>query len=78
MISKNLQILALQPRSFSQSLEHFFLTVGQNNFGNKIQLIGALLIYITTVDSGFKNLVGRVNAEIHTTFLNSQYDGEKN
>ena len=22
--------------SFSQSLEHFFLTVGQNNFGNKI------------------------------------------
>ena len=33
MISKNLQILGLQPRnfkSFSQSLEQFFLTVGQN------------------------------------------------
>ena len=23
-------------KSFSSSLEHFFLTVGQNNFGNKI------------------------------------------
>ena len=31
MISKILQILCLQPR-----IEHFFLTVGQNNFGNKI------------------------------------------
>ena len=36
VISKNLQILGLQPRSFSRSLEQFFLTVGQNNFGNKI------------------------------------------
>ena len=25
-------------KSFSKSLEHFFLTVGQNNFGNKIPL----------------------------------------
>ena len=34
MISK------IQPRipSFSQSLEQFFLTVGQNNFGNKIPI----------------------------------------
>ena len=32
---QNLQILSLQPRS----LEHFFLTVGQNNFGNKIPFI---------------------------------------
>ena len=32
MISKILQ-------SFSQSLEHFFLTVGQNNFGNKIPIL---------------------------------------
>ena len=31
---------------------------------------GAHLIY-ATVDSGFKNSVGRVNAEIHTTFFNS-------
>ena len=36
MISKILQILGLQPRSFSRSVEQFFLTVGQNNFGNKI------------------------------------------
>ena len=39
MISKFLQILGLQPRisfkSFSRSLEQFFLTVGQKNFGNK-------------------------------------------
>ena len=39
MISKILQILSLQLRIsifFSRSLEQFFLTVGQNNFGNKI------------------------------------------
>ena len=39
MISKYLKILGLQPRIskvFSRSLEQFFLTVGQNNFGNKI------------------------------------------
>ena len=33
MSSKILHILGLQPRI---SQEHFFLTVGQNNFGNKI------------------------------------------
>ena len=36
------QILDLQPRiskSFSQSLEHFFLTVSQDNFGNKIPIL---------------------------------------
>ena len=43
MISKILQILGLQAyiskvKSFSPSLEQFFLTVGQNNFGNKIPL----------------------------------------
>ena len=26
-------------KSFSQSLEQFFLTVGQNNFGNKIPFL---------------------------------------
>ena len=26
-------------KSFSQSLEHFFLTVGQNNFGNKMPFL---------------------------------------
>ena len=42
MISKVLQILGLQPRIskvFSRSLEQFFLTVGQNNFGNKIPFL---------------------------------------
>ena len=38
MISKILQILSLQLKfqKFSRSIKHFFLTVGQNNFGNKI------------------------------------------
>ena len=39
VILKILQILGLQPqisKVFSRSLELFFLTVGQNNFGNKI------------------------------------------
>ena len=30
---------ALNFKSFSRSLEHFFLAVGQNNFGNKIQFL---------------------------------------
>ena len=32
----NSQPSALNFKSFTQSLEQFFLTVGQNNFGNKI------------------------------------------
>ena len=47
MTSTFLQILGLQPRllqSFSRSLEQFFLTVGQNDFGNKIP-------FLTTVPS---------------------------
>ena len=42
VISKILQILGLQPRIskvFPRSLEFFFLTVGQNNFGNKIPFL---------------------------------------
>jgi hypothetical protein len=34
-LKKN-QILGLDFKSFSQSQEQFFLTVGQNNFGNKV------------------------------------------
>ena len=30
------RLVASNFKSFSRSLEHFFLTVGQNNFGNKI------------------------------------------
>ena len=35
----NSQPSALNFKSFSQSLGQFFLTVGQNNFGNKIPFI---------------------------------------
>ena len=40
-LNKFMQILGFQPqifKTFSRSLEQFFLTVGQNNFGNKIPL----------------------------------------
>ena len=41
VISKILQILALQPQISKVFLDHLeqFVTVGQNNFGNKIPLI---------------------------------------
>ena len=40
MISKKFEIRGWRPRiwNFSRSLEQFFLTVGQNNFGNKIPI----------------------------------------
>ena len=38
MISKILKIQGWNFKSCSRSLEQFFLTVGQNNFGNKIPL----------------------------------------
>ena len=49
MIPKNLKILGLHPRIsnfFSQSLEQFFLRVGQNNFGNKIPFLFWYQIYL--------------------------------
>ena len=51
MISKLLQILTLPPRisNFSLSLEQFFLTVGQNNFGNKIP-------FLISTESFFSNI----------------------
>ena len=42
VISTILQIIGLQPRiskKKSQSLEQFYLTVGLNTFGNKIQFL---------------------------------------
>ena len=48
VISKFLQILGIQPRiskDFSQSLAQFFLTVGQNNFGNKIPFLQDAFIF---------------------------------
>ena len=43
MISKNLPILSLEFEIFSPSLEQFFLTVGQNNFVNKIPFLALAL-----------------------------------
>ena len=37
-IFENSQSLASNFKRFSQTLEYFFLTIGQNNFGNKIPL----------------------------------------
>ena len=49
MISKFLQNsrpLASNFKSFSRSLEQFFLTVGKNNFGNKIPM-AIILLFLT-------------------------------
>ena len=52
MIAKNYQILDLQPRISKVFLDHyldeFFLTVGQNKFGNKIPFF-QLDIYISFI-----------------------------
>ena len=53
MISKNLQIFGLQPQ-ISQSLEHFFLPVGQTNFGNKIPIIELFSVCGTLYDNEVK------------------------
>ena len=39
---------ALNFKSHSRSLEHFFLTVGQNNFGNKTQSFQFFFTEVTT------------------------------
>ena len=49
MISKNLKILSLQPRISKVFLNHknkFFLTLGQNNFNTKYNLIMQLHIFL--------------------------------
>ena len=47
----NSRTLVSNFKSFSQSLEQFFLTVGQNNFGNKIPNLGVLLWHNTKKDT---------------------------
>jgi len=37
---------ALNFKKFSRSLEHFFLTVGQNNFGNKIPFLTCFCTFL--------------------------------
>ena len=44
----NHQLSALNFKSFSQSLEAFFLTVGQNNFGNKLPFYNRKFFFIQT------------------------------
>ena len=46
---------------FFRSLEHFFLTVGQNNFGNKIPLFTFFILYMFTLSRLWKK-VGDVKA----------------
>ena len=43
---ENSQLSASNFKSFSRSLEHFFLTVGRTNFGNKIPLISCKFIIV--------------------------------
>ena len=53
VISKIWQILSLQPqisKVFYQSIEQFFLTVGQNNFGNKIPFLSSKFIFMSSND----------------------------
>ena len=58
-IFANAQPAALNFKSCSQSLEHFFLKEGQNNFGNKIPYCGAIFsrILLWKILSGNKNLL---------------------
>ena len=54
MILKCLQILGLQTlisKIFSWSLEHFFLTVGENNFGSKLLFLHQYSYFSTPVFS---------------------------
>ena len=66
MISKILQ-------SFSRSLEHFFLTVGQNNFGNKIPFLSgnedlSLLYFWVTPNTELENCaVEQVKSKVALT-----------
>ena len=63
VISKFLQILGLQPwisKVFLDQVEQFFLTIGQNNFGNKIPFLRK------TIMSGLEHQLSFV------TFTNKQ------
>ena len=43
-------------KSFSRSLEQFFLTVGQNNFGNKVPNDTLLRVHLLEVKFTFKGI----------------------
>ena len=44
-------------KSFSQSLEQFFLTVGQNNFGNKIPFLVSFFIQNKRISAIFLSFI---------------------
>ena len=48
----NSRLSASNFKSFSRSLEQFFLTVGQNNFGNKIPLFTTLSMNLSGKSTG--------------------------
>ena len=45
-------------KSFSQSQEQFFLTVGQNNFGNKIPFLHGKILHILQIVSKRSQILG--------------------
>ena len=57
---KNFLLPSLSFSSFSWSQEHFFLPVGQNNFGNKIPFFSL----VTFINNIFLNLVSRWNGQV--------------
>ena len=57
MISKfcKFSAFSLEFKSFSRSLDQFFLTVGQNNFGNKIPFLFLLCCAIVLISNAKQN-----------------------
>jgi hypothetical protein len=55
----NSQPSALNFKSFSRSLEQFFLTVGQNIFGNKIPFLFSELGNVDSLKGKFKKSLSR-------------------
>ena len=58
-IFENSRPSALNFKSFSRSLEQFFLTVGQNNFGNKIPFLLSFFIGFCTCIGKPKDIKGK-------------------
>ena len=64
------RLLIVQPLSFSRSIEHFFLTVGQNNFQNKIPLL-VVLCPLPLLDKKKPKLSVKITTEIVTVYLDN-------
>ena len=67
-----MQLLSLQPRIsnvFSRWLEHFFLTVGQNNFGNKIPFFLQTISFLLTCRINRKSCTEHYKEVYNRTFL---------